>query len=127
MNKSKLGFWIVNAGVCLLSAAAFARETPFDKMQLKGRTDKENPVAYKVGEPIVFTLRTDGLDAVPTNDRYRVRWERTGDDGKVEKGESRLMVGETCVVTTRLDRAGFVPRTGQGKGYLPLPRQGHQG
>ena len=87
MNKSKLGFWIVNAGVCLLSAAAFARETPFDKMQLKGRTDKENPVAYKVGEPIVFTLRTDGLDAVPTNDRYRVRWERTGDDGKVEKGE----------------------------------------
>lgn len=108
MNKSKLGFWIVNAGVCLLSAAAFALETPFDKMQLKGRTDKENPVAYKVGEPIVFTLRTDGLDAVPTNDRYRVRWERTGDDGKVEKGESRLVVGETCVVTTRLECAGFV-------------------
>ena len=40
MNKSKLGFWIVNAGVCLLSAAAFAGETPFDKLQLKGPTDK---------------------------------------------------------------------------------------
>ncbi len=63
MKRIKLRIWIVNAGVCLLSAAAFAGETPFDKMQLKGRTDKENPIAYKVGEPIVFTLRTDGLDA----------------------------------------------------------------
>ena len=98
------------ASLFLLAAtlSAFAGETPFDKMQLKGRTDKENPVGYKVGEPIVFTLRTDGLDAVPTGGNYRVRWERTGDDGKVEKGESKLVVGETCVVTTRLDRAGFV-------------------
>ena len=108
MKRIKLRTWIVNAGVCLLSASVFAAATPFDKVQLKGCTDKENPVGYKVGEPIVFTLRTDGLDAVPTNDRYRVRWERTGDDGKVEKGESKLRVGVTCVVTTRLERAGFV-------------------
>ena len=40
MKRIKLRIWIVNAGVCLLSAAAFAGETPFDKMQLKGRTDK---------------------------------------------------------------------------------------
>ena len=108
MKRIKVRTWIVNAGICLLSASVFAAATPFDKVQLKGCTDKENPVGYKVGEPIVFTLRTDGLDAVPTNDRYRVRWERTGDDGKVEKGESRLVVGETCVVTTRLECAGFV-------------------
>lgn len=108
MKRIKLRTWIVNAGICLLSASVFAAATPFDKVQLKGCTDKENPVGYKVGEPIVFTLRTDGLDAVPTNDRYRVRWERTGDDGKVEKGESKLRIGVTCVVTTRLERAGFV-------------------
>lgn len=108
MKRIKLRTCIVNAGVCLLSASVFAAATPFDKVQLKGCTDKENPVGYKIGEPIVFTLRTDGLDAVPTNDRYRVRWERTGDDGKVEKGESKLRIGVTCVVTTRLERAGFV-------------------
>lgn len=72
-----------------LSAALFAEaanSTPFDKMSLKGRTDKENPVSYKVGEPIVFTLFTTDIDAVPTNDTYRIRWTRKGDDGKYAEG-----------------------------------------
>ena len=37
-----------------LAAAAFGNA--WDAVQLKGRTDKDNPVAYAVGESIVFTL-----------------------------------------------------------------------
>lgn len=94
-----------------LSAALFAEaanSTPFDKMSLKGRTDKENPVSYKVGEPIVFTLFTTDIDAVPTNDTYRIRWTRKGDDGKYAEGFAPFVIGETCVVTTKMDRPGFV-------------------
>ncbi len=94
-----------------LSAALFAeaaKSTPFDKMSLKGRTDKENPVSYKVGEPIVFTLFTTDIDAVPTNDTYRIRWTRKGDDGKYAEGFAPFVIGETCVVTTKMDRPGFV-------------------
>ena len=61
----------------VLLLAAFAASAVFanawDGVLLKGRTDKDNPVGYASGEPIVFTIRTDGLDAVPTNNNYRVR------------------------------------------------------
>lgn len=94
-------------GVAALSAGAIAG--PFDNVLIKGRTDKDNPVSYKVGEPIVFTLTTTdsaGIDF--TNTPYQVRWTRTGDDGRVVKGVSPWTDGVTCVVTTKLDRAGMV-------------------
>ena len=92
----------------LFAAASLAGSNPFDDVNFKGATDKANPVGYAIGEPIVFTLRTENLAEVPTNDNYRIRWKRTGDDGLVKEGETPLRVGETCVVTTRMDRAGFV-------------------
>ena len=92
----------------LLAAAPVWAATPFDDMNLKGRTDKANPVGYAVGEPIVFTLFTEKLASAPTNDTYAIRWTRTGDDGVTVTGESPLAVGVTCVVTTKMDRAGFV-------------------
>ena len=93
--------------LALLSASVLAAPNPFDDVNLKGSTDRANPVGYEIGEPIVFTLRTENLAEVPEGS-YRVRWKRTGDDGLVKEGESRLRVGETCVVTTKMDRAGFV-------------------
>ena len=94
--------------LALLSASALAAPNPFDEVNLKGLTDKANPVGYEIGEPIVFTLRTENLAEVPEGSNYRVRWKRTGDDGVVKEGESPLRVGETCIVTTKMDRAGFV-------------------
>ena len=50
-----------------LAAPAFANV--WDAVQIKGRTDHENPVSYGIGEPIVFTLEAvdvpDGLDPEP--------------------------------------------------------------
>ena len=91
----------------LLAAAASANA--FDRVVLKGRTDKANPVSYRTGEPIVFTLTTEDAEGIDFKDGgYRVTWTRTGDDGKVEQGSAPWVDGTTCVVTTRLDRAGMV-------------------
>ena len=64
---------------------------------LTGRTDRD-PLSYRTGEEMVFTLTADGGKAV--------RWTRTGDDGRMEKGEAGA--DAPVVVKTSLDRAGFV-------------------
>ncbi|MBR4259132.1 MAG: hypothetical protein IKQ17_08880 [Kiritimatiellae bacterium] len=43
--------------------AVFAFANAWDDVLLKGRTDKENPVGYKCGEEIVFTLEAYVKDA----------------------------------------------------------------
>lgn len=52
------------AALITLPLALFAAPNPFDIVNLKGATDKANPVGYKIGEPIVFTLRTENLAEV---------------------------------------------------------------
>ncbi len=98
--------WILAS--CLVSAALAGFANAWDAVQLKGATDKENPVGYAVGEPIVFTLTASDVSADLATDGAELRWTRTGDDGKVARGTSPFRAGETCVVTTSLDRAGFV-------------------
>ena len=88
--------------------AAPASANVWDAVQIKGRTDHENPVSYGVGEPIVFALEAvdvpDGLDPAP----FVVSWKRTGDDGRTETGTLPFAPGAFGAVTTSLDRAGFV-------------------
>ena len=52
---------LLSAALITLPLALFAAPNPFDDVNLKGSTDKANPVGYKIGEPIVFTLRTENL------------------------------------------------------------------
>ena len=60
MNKA---YVFVGAVVAAVSVYA----NVWDPVLLKGRTDKANPVDYKRGEPIVFTLYSENIaaDAVP--------------------------------------------------------------
>ena len=68
------------------------------KPQLTAATDKD-PLAYRPNEPMVFTLTPHGGGTI-------IRWTRTGDDGKEEKGEAK---GDApLTVKTSLDRPGFV-------------------
>ena len=87
-------------------AAAFANA--WDEVLLKGRTDKENPVGYKCGEEIVFTLEASKVPAELENAGYVVEWKRTGDDWKTETGKVPFKSGEVCKVTTKIDKPGFV-------------------
>ena len=83
----------VLAAVAAMSIATFGA-APFS---ITGTTDKD-PVSYRPGEPMTFTLSSSGGELV--------RWKRTGDDGKEETGEAKA--AEPVVVKTSLDRPGFV-------------------
>lgn len=87
--------------LCLLLAGGLAEAAEF---AIRGTTDKDVAI-YKPGEPMVFTLRVlDGETAVAGK---TLKWTRTGDDGKTEKGEG-VADAAGLKVTTALDRPGFV-------------------
>ena len=89
-------------------AASVVFANAWDGVLIKGRTDKDNPVGYKSGEQIVFTLVASEVPAELENAGYMVDWKRTGDDGKVESGKVPFKSGELCKVTTKLCIPGFV-------------------
>ncbi len=76
------------------------------KASLIGVTAKD-PVSYKVGEEIVFTITPDLEGQQATLDGYTVNWTRTGDDGKSFTGKSPLSAGPFTIKTS-LDKPGFV-------------------
>jgi len=67
----------------------------------------EGKCFYKVGETMTFRLKLGGLAAVPKGD-WKLRWKRSGDDGKVEEGTAPLPVGESFVYRTSISKPGFV-------------------
>lgn len=89
-------------------AAALVSANDWDGVLIKGWTDKENPVGYKVGEEIVFTLAATNVPERLAAGEYVLDWRRTGDDGRVETGRAPFKDGEVCRVATRLDIPGFV-------------------
>ena len=77
-----------------------------DNAWLKGTTDKD-PLTYRPGEEMVFTVTPQGLDgAVPAGEWF-LDWKRSDDYGTVESGKVP-MTGRPFVYRTRLDKAGFV-------------------
>lgn len=88
-------------GVLSLSiASAWAGE-----LTLSGKTDREAAL-YQPGEPMVFQVQLLE-DGKPAGDR-KLRWTRTGDDGKTEKGDAVASAAGPLVITTSTDRPGFV-------------------
>jgi len=92
--------------VCMLAAVPFGIvAADFSNTVLKGRTDKDNPVGYGVGETIVFTVTSTNVPSDAAG--YSYDWKRTGDDGLVETG--RVSVSSApLVVKTSLAKPGFV-------------------
>lgn len=69
-----------------------------------GTTDKAAAI-YPPGQPITFTLRV--LDGEKPVEGMTIKWIRTGDDGKTEKGEG-VAGPDGLAITTAMDRPGFV-------------------
>ena len=61
-------------------------------------TTNKDPISYRVGEEMRFTFTSAG--------GARIRWTRTGDDGREESGSAPAE--PTAGVATSLDRPGFV-------------------
>ena len=89
-----------------LLAASVALGGVLDNAWIKGTTDKD-PITYKLGEKITFTLSAQGLDGELSEGEYFLQWTRSGDDGIREEGKEPLMA-KPFVYTTRIDKPGFV-------------------
>lgn len=77
-----------------------------DKAWIKGTTDK-NPLSYRAGEEIVFTLVPMEVDGDIPEGEYFLSWQRSDDYGKVESGMVQFTT-KPFVYKTSLDRPGFV-------------------
>lgn len=75
------------------------------KVLLTGVTDK-NPLSYRPGETMIFTLTADLKGQKPTEE-YFIKWTRTGDDGKKESGREKV-INQPVVIRTDLNQPGFV-------------------
>lgn len=93
-----------------LVASFFAAVAAFggvlDKAWIKGTTDKD-PITYKPGEKMVFTLSAQGLDGKLPAGEYFLQWTRSGDDGIRENGKEPL-TAQPFVYETKIDKPGFV-------------------
>ncbi len=75
------------------------------QVSCNGTTEKS---FYAPGEEMKFTILVDfGKQTLPAKP-YFVRWTRTGDDGKKASGRELVTPGKPVVITTKLDKPGFV-------------------
>ena len=107
--------WVV---AVISSSAAFGGV--LDNAWIEGRTDK-NPLFYRPGEAMAFTLTPKGLNGAVPKGEYFLDWHRSGDDGISESGREPF-TDKPFVYTTKLARAGFVRLQARvvdksGKGY----------
>ena len=77
-----------------------------DNAWLKGTTDKD-PLSYRPGEEMVFTITPQGLDGAVPEGEYFLDWKRTDDFGGIDKGNVPF-TGKPFVYKTSLSKAGFV-------------------
>ena len=97
----------------VVAAAVAASGTGLSDLKLKAKTDRENPIGYKVGEKIRFDFFLDGVKELPEEAAakapLKVKWTRTGDDGVTERGREPLPFRDgRFVYRTRSDKPGFV-------------------
>ena len=90
----------------VLVAVSATFGAPLDFAWMKGVTDKD-PVSYKVGEKMVFTLTAEDVEGQLPTGEYFLKWQRSGDDGVRESGKVPLD-GKPFVYETKIDKPGFV-------------------
>ena len=78
----------------------------FHANTLVGKADRKKAL-YSPGEKMTFTITPDFGGKKPTDPCF-ITWTRTGDDGKVEKGKAPADPEKPVVITTSMDKPGFV-------------------
>jgi len=95
-----------------MAAAVVAFGADMEELKLKAKTDKENPIDYKVGETIRFDFFIDGVKELPeeaaSKSPLKVQWTRTGDDGRKESGANEISLDKGFSIETKLDVPGIV-------------------
>ncbi len=94
------------AAAVLAAFSAFAGGE-LDDAHLIGTTDKPRAIDYEVGEKMTFTLTLKNAKPFPAG-AYFIKWKRIGDDGVRQSGKAELSAENPLVLTTSIDRPGFV-------------------
>ena len=93
--------------VMVVAASALAAfGGALDRAWIKGTTDRD-PITYKPGEKMVFTLSFEDVEGKIPEGEYVLRWKRSGDDGVVDSGEAPV-TDKPFVYETKIDKPGFV-------------------
>lgn len=92
--------------VVIIASQTLFSSAVTDRTWLRGVTDK-NPVQYRTGEKITFTLEARDLAGTPREGELTLKWIRTGDDGLREEGKEPF-TGRPFVFTTSTAKPGFV-------------------
>ena len=92
--------------IAVVAAAAVTFGGVLDNAWIKGTTDK-NPLFYKPGEKIVFTLTPQQVEGDLPDGKYFLQWKRSGDDGLQETGTIPFTKAP-FVYETKIDKPGFV-------------------
>ena len=93
-------------GVAAILAAGTVFSGAMDFAWIKGTTDKD-PITYKPGEKMVFTLSFEGVEGAIPEGEYFLDWKRSGDDGLVDDGKIPV-TGKPFIYETKIDKPGFV-------------------
>ena len=102
--KTKCALLVIPFLSALAVSAAFGGV--LDNAWIRGTTDRD-PITYRPGERMAFTLALQDLDGELPEGKYFLDWKRSGDDGIVETGRVALTTAP-FVYETRIDRPGFV-------------------
>ena len=92
-----------------LACAAFA-VGEFDRALLHGETNRERATEYAPGETIAFTLSLQRVEKLPAEPHF-IKWTLHVDGGERRDGREPVSLEKPLVLTTKLDRPGFVRLT----------------
>ena len=98
MKKAMWAFAVLAAGMAFGGA--------LDNAWIKGTTDKD-PITYKPGEKMVFTLSFEGVEGAIPEGEYFLDWKRSGDDGLGDAVKIPV-TGKPFSYETKIDKPGFV-------------------
>lgn len=97
--------WIAFAALLAARGLLAADELSWDSATVVGRT-ADDRCFYAAGEEISFTLELTGVNGALPKGKYFLDWERTANDGVVERGHAPAE--DSLVIRTKMDIPGFI-------------------
>jgi len=98
----------VLTAVCGLALTSFAESRLCTNLFLRGRTERTNPVGYRVGEKVVFLFSLEGDDLCGSDETFEAEYQCVPEGGKAFGGKAQISRQKGFQVEMTMTRPGFV-------------------